>query len=341
MGLGGPAIITNQKKEPSGAPFAAGSANNGLSVDPVSGKIVLGDVAGSPGQLAKLLDNREIPVDPITSNGVTFVDATGNGDTTNINEQGVTVTNGAGNQGQLQSNDVVFSAASGAQGFLSFANLALDDATGQAHIIITPGIVEVIDNITNAPVVKLARGANNYALDVDPNLTREIMRLHGPGAGFFSFDVQNYRFGINVTPPTAALHIKAGVAAVSGAPFKYTAGVAAQTIVENGAKNFDGNNETIAAGGVTYTLAKTLTATAVLDFPNTATLTSSDLTVNVVGAADGDVVALGVPIAALNANSSFSAFVSAPGVVTVRFSNYSALSIDPASGTFRVSLVKY
>lgn len=45
---------------PSGPPFVAGSAENGLSVDPVGGEIVLGnDVAAA---LATLMSNREIPM---------------------------------------------------------------------------------------------------------------------------------------------------------------------------------------------------------------------------------------------------------------------------------------
>lgn len=45
---------------PSGAPFPAGSANNGLSVDPGTGKIVLGN--DQPGVLGTLLTNREVPL---------------------------------------------------------------------------------------------------------------------------------------------------------------------------------------------------------------------------------------------------------------------------------------
>lgn len=48
------------KKEKAGAPFAAGSANNGLSVDAVTGKIVLGNDVG--GTTARLLSDREIPL---------------------------------------------------------------------------------------------------------------------------------------------------------------------------------------------------------------------------------------------------------------------------------------
>jgi hypothetical protein len=124
-------------------------------------------------------------------------------------------------------------------------------------------------------------------------------------------------------------------------PFKYLAGVAAQVPVVDGAKNFNGTNEFLTAGGVNYTLAKTLTATSALNFGNTAAQTSADLTIALTGAADGDVVLLGVPIAALNADSCYTAFVSAANVVTVRFNNYSAGAINPASGTFRISIIKY
>lgn len=53
-------LITSQKREPNGAPFPATAANNGLSVDGVSGKIVFGNsFVGGPGP-AQLLNLREI-----------------------------------------------------------------------------------------------------------------------------------------------------------------------------------------------------------------------------------------------------------------------------------------
>ena len=45
---------------PPGPPFAANSADNGCSVDPVSGKIVLGNNETGLADLAQLLSNREI-----------------------------------------------------------------------------------------------------------------------------------------------------------------------------------------------------------------------------------------------------------------------------------------
>jgi hypothetical protein len=57
MGLGGAAVITNQKREPSGAPFTPTSARNGLSVDG-AGMIVLGNDVG--GSAADLISDRQV-----------------------------------------------------------------------------------------------------------------------------------------------------------------------------------------------------------------------------------------------------------------------------------------
>lgn len=63
MGLGATALITNPKKEMPGPPFAAGSADNGLSVDSVTGRIVLGNDLGDAAAPARLLNDREIMVE--------------------------------------------------------------------------------------------------------------------------------------------------------------------------------------------------------------------------------------------------------------------------------------
>lgn len=92
-------------------------------------------------------------------------------------------------------------------------------------------------------------------------------------------------------------------------------------------------------GGAAVT--KILSATATLDFPNTAAQSSSDLTIAVTGAALGDVVLLGVPNSAVNANTCYTAWVSAAGQVSVRFNNYSAGAVDPASAAFRVAVIQF
>jgi hypothetical protein len=58
MGLGASALVTSQKREPSGAPFTAGSAVNGTSIDAL-GRVVLGNDIGA--LLAVLVSNRAIP----------------------------------------------------------------------------------------------------------------------------------------------------------------------------------------------------------------------------------------------------------------------------------------
>ncbi|HRO71822.1 MAG TPA: hypothetical protein PK951_15635, partial [Chitinophagaceae bacterium] len=113
------------------------------------------------------------------------------------------------------------------------------------------------------------------------------------------------------------------------------------TSPENGAVEYDANNYFVTANDTRYTLAKTLTATASLDFANTTAQTSSDLTITVTGAVSGDAVSLGVPNAAVLTNSSFSAWVSATNTVTIRFNNHSSSAKNPASGIFRVSVLKY
>jgi len=85
--------------------------------------------------------------------------------------------------------------------------------------------------------------------------------------------------------------------------------------------------------------APLLTASAVLDFLSTPSNASSDLTISVPGAADGDVVAIGVP-AASAAIGTFWGFVSADNTVTIRFHNTAGGATDPASGTFKVKVFK-
>jgi hypothetical protein len=84
-----------------------------------------------------------------------------------------------------------------------------------------------------------------------------------------------------------------------------------------------------------------LTGSATLDFPSTGHGNSADLTFTLTGAAEGDVVALGIPNASIVANGSFIAWVSATDTITVRFNNYaSSGSSNPASGTFKIKVFK-
>lgn len=68
MGLGACALITTAKKEQPGPPFSSNSADNGLSVDAISGKIVLGNDQGDAAAPAALLSNREIVMEDSAAN---------------------------------------------------------------------------------------------------------------------------------------------------------------------------------------------------------------------------------------------------------------------------------
>ena len=144
-----------------------------------------------------------------------------------------------------------------------------------------------------------------------------------------------------ITSVTAKVHIAAGSTSAGSAPIKLTSSAGAvMSTPEAGAVEFDGTNYFVTSSTTRFTLAKTLTATATLDFPNTSGGDQSDLTVSLTNAAVGDVVMLGIPVGSAS-DGVFFAFVSSANTITVRFLNHKGTAHDPASGTFRVSIIKY
>lgn len=98
----------------------------------------------------------------------------------------------------------------------------------------------------------------------------------------------------------------------------------------------------ITVGGSSGTQVKLIrSATATLDFTSTAAQTSAELSITLTGAVDGDDVIVSPPNGSNNANTCFTARVSAADTVQVKFNNFSSGAVDPASGTFRVSLVQF
>lgn len=87
-------------------------------------------------------------------------------------------------------------------------------------------------------------------------------------------------------------------------------------------------------------VANFIVASAALDFPSTNTVSTSVLTIALTGAALGDVVALGVPNGSLTPNAVYWSWVSAANTVTVRFLNMDLAAQDPASGTFKATILK-
>jgi hypothetical protein len=141
---------------------------------------------------------------------------------------------------------------------------------------------------------------------------------------------------------TAILHIGAG--ATKYPPIRLTStALQTGTNIIAGAIEFltDDYYVTITTGTAVQKLARCLTGSATLNFASTAAGTSSDLTITVTGASDGDPVNVGVPNASTLANGVFTAWVSAANTVTVRFTNTELINpLDPASGIFKVTVNK-
>lgn len=88
------------------------------------------------------------------------------------------------------------------------------------------------------------------------------------------------------------------------------------------------------------TLTKVLTAAGTLDFASLAAAASADLTLTVTGATVGQSVALGLPTAPA-AGVVFTAYVSATNTVTVRATNITGTPVDPASATYRATVLSF
>ena len=180
----------------------------------------------------------------------------------------------------------------------------------------------------------LASGGNIWFSNWDANLGIKILSsgiVHTLGNG---------KFGAGgVTAPTAMIH--AAASTTSAASYRVPSGTAPTSPNEGDLWN-NGTDLKYYTGTTTYDLARVLKGSATLDFPNTTTGNSSDLTITVTGAADGDIVLPpGVPHALRNvAGTDYRAWVSSANTVTIRFINTSGADIDPASNTFKVTVTK-
>lgn len=117
---------------------------------------------------------------------------------------------------------------------------------------------------------------------------------------------------------------------------------AAQTSPENGALNYVNNNLEFTESSTTYVLAKTLKATATLDFGSPLHGASEDLTITVTGAATGDPVALAILNSVASGLLVYTAWVSSTNTVTVRVFNASTTdSSDIPSASFTVAVIHY
>ncbi|HYM36046.1 MAG TPA: hypothetical protein VET48_11655, partial [Steroidobacteraceae bacterium] len=143
----------------------------------------------------------------------------------------------------------------------------------------------------------------------------------------------------NASLTYAGATYSAFVAQAQAASITYTLPAAAPSVTASGTALGAGYMTTTNTGAMSW--QQSIVTTGAVTFANTAAQSSSDQNIAVTGAASGDVVALGVPNGAVLANSSYSAWVSANDVVTIRFNNYSAAAQNPGGPfTFKVVVTK-
>lgn len=167
---------------------------------------------------------------------------------------------------------------------------------------------------------------------------RQIYLGLGPSSSVNRLNARNM-IGSSGTP-TAYWHVAASTSSANTASLKFDEG-SRQTTPEDGTVNYVANNLEFVETSMVYTLAKTLTNTATLDFPSVASLGTQTLTITVTGAADGDIAIQSVPNGSMTAGLVFTSWVSSVNTITIQCYNSTAGAIDPASGTFRCSIVKY
>ncbi|SFZ91822.1 hypothetical protein SAMN05428642_102361 [Flaviramulus basaltis] len=102
------------------------------------------------------------------------------------------------------------------------------------------------------------------------------------------------------------------------------------------------NGNVIIGNGGTA-IRRSLSTTAVLDFPDRRVINQPELTITLAGANIGDVLCLGVPPAAMITFAYYIAWVSSPNVITIkqRNSSYNPSDSDAPPATFRVTVFQY
>jgi hypothetical protein len=233
-------------------------------------------------------------------------------------------------------------------------NNAAFNFTGNTHDL-TSGVTRTFTGILNDASISSVNGSTiTYSIfDNSPSFAIGTSTATVTGynynptftSGTFTHYAMRVQSGLSAfghtNTPTAFMDLAAST--TGSATLRIRSG-SAPTSPNDGEVWQDGTNYFARGGSTTYTLAKTLTNTATLDFPNTTAGTQSDLTITVTGAADGDNVIIGVPNGSVSGtdNVSYWGWVSSANTVTIRFNNANVVSaVDPASGTFRASVIKY
>lgn len=150
------------------------------------------------------------------------------------------------------------------------------------------------------------------------------------------------RVGFRTATPNSYFQIGAGDASVAAMTFT-TGGTQTTTPVPLAVGPATGDADLLftTGAGVRYTLMKGLSGSATIDFPSTAAGAVSTSVQTLTGAADGDVVVVGMTSGARNTAAIFWAVGTGTNQITVYCNNTGGIApVDPGSGTFTYKLIK-
>jgi hypothetical protein len=218
--------------------------------------------------------------------------------------------------------------------------------TGQARVVVS-GTDAADNDVLTLRVNQNGTGTGatlNFMSETgtDARLGQIIARRTSTLNGYTDFDFTSW----NGTGPQSRMKLIGGASGAGGlAIYATTASTStttgALTVAGGAGINGRTSTSTLNVGATNGTTADLIaSATATLDFPSISAGGSEDLTITVTGASVGDSVHLGLP-AAPAAGIVFSAFVSAANTITVRASNITGSPVDPASATYRVTVISY
>lgn len=212
-----------------------------------------------------------------------------------------------------------------------FANIDIASGFGGSNVTTANNCISFGDRAA------FANGTTNNQLNIGNHVV-------GNGAGSYNWNGTNTSGGTTYLPTFKTSAMMEFVSTNKGLiiPLQTTAQFAAISSKASGLLAYDTDVKAVTAydGTRVVTMPNGLKGSATLDFGSTAAQTSADLTITVTGSADGDIVLVSPLNASADANSCYTAWVSATNTVTVRFNNYSAGAIDPASNTFKVFVIK-
>lgn len=195
-------------------------------------------------------------------------------------------------------------------------------------------------NILSGGSIQLNNGGTNTGFTV-PNATNFRIQTGGSNVQRLVITGSTGLIGVGPTAPTPTAHLHVAANTASNSSFRIEESATDPSSPNAGDVWNNAGLIKQRTGGVTYIISKTLTNTATLNFDLTS-VNYEDLTITVTGAADGDAVSIAVPNASATANVVFTSWVSATNTVTIRASRIDVASgADPASGTFRASVIKY